>query len=169
MDLVGWLFGGSQVVEGAPAALSALQSLRHSGQSERIDPLATQAYTDFAASGSDFLFNLHVIANISPQFSGALWTWPQLWRAHRDLMSAMSRLVVATTRMVMAGSDAVNDAAFTFGETLSPLTEGLEVNRRRLTKCADFEERQDTANRALRAFLLVVRDELGKPAPAETD
>jgi hypothetical protein len=169
MDIASFIFGGSQAIESIPTALLGLRALREGGRRKGLDPTASQAYLAFASAATDMLFNLHFIASVgSPGLVGALWTWPPLWRAHRDLFDALNRLLVATSLMVIAGSEAANDAAYEFGQTIEPLTNSLVVRSRKLAKPADYEELQQRAGGTLREFLLVVRSEMSQqPGQAE--
>jgi hypothetical protein len=93
-----------------------------------------------------------------------------LWRAHRDLFEALNRLLGATSLMVITGSEAANEAAYEFGQTIEPLTSGLAVRGRKLVKSADYQERQQRAGAALREFLLVARNEMAQsPIEAEEE
>lgn len=169
VDIASLIFGGSQAIESIPSALLGLRALREGGRREGLEPPASQAYLAFAGAATDMLFNLHFIANVgNPGLVGALWSWPPLWRAHRDLFDALNRLLGATSLMVIAGSEAANQAAYEFGQTIEPLTSGLVVRGRKLVKAADYEERQQRAGAALRRFLLVARNEMSQP-PGETE
>lgn len=171
MDIASLIFGGSQAIESIPSALLGLRALREGGRREGLNPTASQAYLAFANAATDMLFNLHFIANVgNPGFVGALWSWPPLWRAHRDLFEALNRLLGATSLMVITGSEAANEAAYEFGQTIEPLTSGLAVRGRKLVKSADYQERQQRAGAALREFLLVARNEMAQsPIEAEEE
>jgi hypothetical protein len=169
VDLASLIFGGSQAIESIPSALLGLRALREGGRREGLNPTASHAYLAFANAATDILFNLHFIANVgNPGFVGALWSWPPLWRAHRDLFDALNRLLGATSMMVVTGSEVANEAAYQFGQTIEPLTSGLVARGRKLVKAPDYEERQQRAGAALRGFLLVARNEMAQlPGDAE--
>ena len=164
------VYAAIQLVEGVPAAFVALKSMFSPRQRELlaaatprdVRPEAVGTYIAFQAAATEFLFSVGFIVQLGvpPKASGALWTWPAVFRAHRSAHDAALRLASSFGQMVMVGSVDVTTAAFEVCEALAAVSGSMEVRRRRLTTSPNFEEKHANASVALRQYLLAVRTEL---------
>ena len=130
-------------------------------------PEALTAYLAHENAGAEYLFNLHLIAEVGvpPKLLGGLWTWPIVYRAHRHLVESSSQLLTTFGQMVILGSYEVAERACDFAETLDALTRALTVQRGRIKSNPDFREKFQTATEALRTYMLAVREELNLSPP----
>jgi len=166
------IFPGAVLLPSAAVSTRQLLSKSEMGNAPgraAHSPEALTAYLAHENAGAEYLFNLHLIAEVGvpPKLLGGLWTWPIVYRAHRHLVESSSQLLTTFGQMVILGSYEVAERACDFAETLETVTRSLTVQHGRITSSPDFREKFQTAAVALRTYMLAVREELNlSPSPA---
>jgi hypothetical protein len=171
MDLSGLFINLAQLGESVPASLLALRAVRHPEGKPSDPQLAIGAYVGYEVALSRYLFSLQLMAKVGipPKVVGAIWSWPAVLRAHRDLVAAATDMTTIFGQLVMLGDPSVLEPAYEAGLAVGRLTQAASVQRRRWLGNPDFDDAVAEAGRAVRAYLLAVREVLTLPSPPSPD
>jgi hypothetical protein len=155
-----------QAGESLPGVYGAFSDIRKGTKSR---PGAEAVYLTHQAAVSTALANLSTIVSIGvpPPASGAVWSWPVVYRAHGSLAESVTQMAVSFGSMVMIGDYDVVEAAHSLGLAFVECTTALPRVGRRIAMTKEYQQKLDEAQFALRAFLLAARKDLNVPGRTE--